>query len=574
LSEHVAEVYQRIPLGAITPSPYQYRKSFGALDELAASIKTRGVLQPIRVRSREPNAFELVVGERRWRASKLAGMDDIPAMVVVLTDDQVIEEQLLENLQRADVHPLEEGEHYQQLLTKHGYTLEQLIEKTKRSRSYLYSRMKLTALAPACKKALQDGRLVPAIAELLGRIADHKLQERACKEVLGEGGWESYDAAGAQPETLMASDGSAKEVMQPLSYRAAAQLLRRRYTLRLELAKFNPHDVDLTPAGACTSCAHRSGNQPELPGVGGSKDDLCVNPPCFEAKTKASWERQAKIARDSGLTVIEGKAAKELFDHNDAVSPSSPYVDPKAELPPNLAKPGSKATWAKLLGKLLPQVPFVVVQDPSGAARELLDRDAATKLLREVGKVERTSSPTPPSSQKKPAPGKSPGGGAGEAAAPRPGKTIGQHIDDQELAEAALEIVLELVANSAADDPGRKELAWWRWIARQVIALHSGGTADLVGQRRGVRTFEALTEEVEKARTAGAIRALIIEIFMCADGASVHVDGISDREAKERFEEGLRLFGGPSWEKALTAAKTIADGQKADAKPTKKGGAR
>lgn len=563
----MTETYQRIQLTAITPSPYQPRKTFSdqMLNELAATIQSRGVLSPIRVRPRphgSPGMFELVFGECRWRASELAGEADIPALVVDLTDDQVIEEILIENLKRTDVPPLEEGEHYHSLLHQHGYTMETLIAKTGKSRTYLYSRMKLAQLAPGAKEALTDGRLTVAVAELIGRIGDAQLQEAACKEVLGLGTWPAYEEAGVKFESIAVEDDhDAGSVRQPLSFRAAAQLLRRRYTLHLSFAKFNPGEAALTSAGACTSCQHRSGNQPELPGVGTiTAADLCLRPPCFEAKTNAAWERAATIARDSGLTVIEGEAAEELFDASDHLFASAPYVDPRAELPQNLAKPGLRATWGKLLGKKLSEIPFVVVRDPSGGAVELLDRDAATKMLRDMGKVERVAAPSSPKKQPAAAAPHAAAASskvAGSGATPNT-KGVDKALERQRYAEAALELVLGQVADNAAEDPGRKELAVWRWIAQQVIVTNNSGDADLVGKRHGLRNFDALIGEVEKARTVGAIRALIVEIFMCIDGVSVHTGFAADHDAELRFNDGLRLFGA-NWDKALIAAKAIAN---------------
>lgn len=538
----MTEDYQRIELGAIRPSPYQPRKTFpeAELAELAASIKTRGVLQPVRVRpdpGGKPAVYELVFGERRWRASKLAGVEDIPALIVDLTDDQVIEEQLIENLKRSDVQPLEEGEHYQRLLHQHGYTIETLVTKTGRSRSYLYSRMKLTSLTPTVRKALGEGKLVVAIAELLGRIADPKLQERACKEVLGRGDSSldlDYDV-GVQYETIDAGgsgSGSGQEI-QPLSVRAAAQLLRRRYMLRLELAKFNPHDAGLTKIGACTACPHRSSNQPELPGVNGKADDLCTNPPCFEEKTKAAWEKTAKIARDSGMGVVAGKAAAELFDARDELLPTAAYVDPKAELPANLARPGAKATWGKLLGKQLADVPLVVVQDPTGAPRELLDRDAAVKILRDLGKIEKASSSKP----------SKPKSGAGTSGP-------NEREDERKLEEDAMRIALGSVAEAAAKDPGKKELAWWRWMVRCLISVVNYGDADLVSERRGLSNFDDLAAAVDKLKTSGEVRGVLVEILICVESNNYGA------EQKARFAEGLKLFG-VDWDKALAAAKAI-----------------
>src|ERR1051325_5469934 len=121
-----------LELAAITASPFNHRKKFTGIDELALSIKTQGLISPITVRPQRnrPGFHELVVGERRWRAAKKAGVLTIAAIVRELTDKQVLEIQLIENVQRVDVHPLEEADGYEELLEKHGYDVDGIAAKT------------------------------------------------------------------------------------------------------------------------------------------------------------------------------------------------------------------------------------------------------------------------------------------------------------------------------------------------------------------------------------------------------------------------------------------------------------
>jgi ParB/RepB/Spo0J family partition protein len=139
-----------IPLDRIEANPEQPRLSFDeqTLDELAASIREHGVLQPILVRPLGNNRFQLVAGERRWRASATAGLDTIPALVEDLDDDTALEISIIENLQREDLSPLDEAAMYDRMIREHGYSIRKLAEKLGKDKGYLENRLRL-ADAPA-----------------------------------------------------------------------------------------------------------------------------------------------------------------------------------------------------------------------------------------------------------------------------------------------------------------------------------------------------------------------------------------------------------------------------------------
>jgi ParB/RepB/Spo0J family partition protein len=207
--------FANLALASITPSLTNPRKTFNPdkLTELANSIKATGMHQPILVRpltgSRVADTdravqFELVCGERRLRASQQAGLDTVPAMVRVLTDDQVLEIQLVENLQRDDLTAIEEAEGYDALMQHASITADQVGEKIGKSRSYVYGRLKLLDLCTEARVSLRDRTIDASRALLVARIPDHKLQIKAMKEIVTRGQW----VAGHQ---------------EPMSYRAAAE---------------------------------------------------------------------------------------------------------------------------------------------------------------------------------------------------------------------------------------------------------------------------------------------------------------------------------------------------------------
>lgn len=266
-----------------------------ALQELAANIKEVGIVQPILIRpvvptETAPERFEIVAGERRWRATKIAGLTLIPAMIRNLSDRQAAEIQILENIQREDPHPLEEAEGYERLMMNHGYNADQLAEKIKKSRSYIYGRLKLCALALDVREEFLNGAIPASTALLLARIPVPALQTRALSEITKPMGFPA----------------------EPMSYRRAQQHIQNNYTLDLTTANFEMDDAKLLAvAGSCIKCPKRSGNQPLL-----FEDiksaDVCTDPSCFSEKRAAQYAKVIFIANKTGIPVLEGGEAREV----------------------------------------------------------------------------------------------------------------------------------------------------------------------------------------------------------------------------------------------------------------------
>lgn len=290
--------YQYAAVDTIHPSPTNPRKSFPAeeMAEMIDSVTRHGVLQPVLVRP-WPTAYahggataplyELVAGERRYRAAKGAGLEGIPAMVRNLSDHEVLEIQIIENLQRKGLHPIEEAEGYALMIQEHGYTADQLAEKIGKSRAYIYGRMKLTALSIPARLAFRDGKLTASTALLIARIPGETLQVKA------------LDAITAGYEGI-------------LSYRAAAEVIQEEFCLYLNDASFPQENLLLVPAaGPCSTCPKRSGSNPEL-FADIERADVCTDPDCYQQKSKAWLAYQRKQAEDEGKTVISGEAAKKI----------------------------------------------------------------------------------------------------------------------------------------------------------------------------------------------------------------------------------------------------------------------
>ncbi|GAA5048461.1 ParB family chromosome partitioning protein [Thermocatellispora tengchongensis] len=181
--------FQEIPVDAITPNPRQPREIFDqeALRELADSIKEVGLLQPIVVRVAGPKQFELIMGERRWRASKMAGLSEIPAIVRNTQDNEMLRDALIENLQREQLNPLEEAAAYQQLLDDFGATHEQLAQRIGRSRPHISNTLRLLKLPPEVQKRVAAGLISAGHAKALLSLDNPAAQEQLAKRIVAEG---------------------------------------------------------------------------------------------------------------------------------------------------------------------------------------------------------------------------------------------------------------------------------------------------------------------------------------------------------------------------------------------------
>jgi ParB/RepB/Spo0J family partition protein len=357
-----------VPRSSIMPSPTNPRKTFpqGPLQELADSIRAQGIVQPIVVRRRpkvelhEPTLiqpkwevlvkypdgtfdhhyhdeewdaraeyndrtangaeFEIIAGERRFRAAELAELKEVPVIVKNMTDQQVIEAQHVENLQREGVSPAEEAESYKKLIDSGIHTVESLAERLGVKRSTLYLRLKLTKLSPKVREAVDLGRLPYTVAELIGRIPGEKLQEQALKKVL-------------TGEYVPASNGQHHQVS--VSFRKAKELLEGQFVVDLKAAPFDTLAVyqgkikgrqpigdlpgDLTAVGPCDTCPRRSGNcKDEFPDV--ENPNVCTDPDCYAAKRVAHEYELKSKAETEGVRVLTGKEAQQCFSYNGQVN--------------------------------------------------------------------------------------------------------------------------------------------------------------------------------------------------------------------------------------------------------------
>lgn len=174
-----------IPIDRIDPNPEQPRLAFGeeALQELSLSIREHGVLQPILVRPFEGNRYQLIAGERRWRASKLAGLETIPALVEEIDDDTALEISIIENLQREDLSPLDEAAMYDRMIHEHGYSVRKLAQKLGKDKGYLENRLRLADAPEEVRQLVSVRKDTLSHAYELLKVEDPKKRRKLAEQV-------------------------------------------------------------------------------------------------------------------------------------------------------------------------------------------------------------------------------------------------------------------------------------------------------------------------------------------------------------------------------------------------------
>lgn len=374
-------------IDGIRPSPSNPRKVFKDIDVLAENIKARGIEVPLKVRpiAADENIsahFEIVFGERRWRAARKAGLTEVPALVKEMTDAEALELMLVELAQTSDVHPIEEAEAYRELHERHGMSVEEIALKVGKSKRTVYERLQLAGKATQLvKDASLKGDLEPSIAILVSRgPAQH--QEAALKEVLeGEHG------------------------VGKMTFDEAHDHLLGKYMLGLADAPWDLKDEQLVEtAGSCAKCPKRTGNQPELfPDV--DTKDTCTDPDCFADKKKAFVKLTIEKAQLDGKPVMTtAKEAKKAlkggeyveldkYDHRLGQTPRQALGKKKVETtlapaPEGVQELLRREDLEKLLPKAAPEKDWQAAEKERAAKVEQKEKTGLAMIQQVVGKVE------------------------------------------------------------------------------------------------------------------------------------------------------------------------------------------
>lgn len=365
--EKIAQLARMIALDELHPSPTNPRSRMKESDlkELADSIAQFGVLQPVLVRplSIDESSFEIVAGHRRVQAARMAGLEMILATVRELNDEQALEIQLIENIQRKDVHPLDEAYSFMNLTKITGWGVPEICAKVSKSKSYVYQRMALLDLCDEAKEAFYSDQLETSVALLIARIPK-VLQKRALKTILN--GF----------------------MGKPMAYQSAKDIVERQFMLTLSTAPFDTNNADLTAAGSCSACPKRTGANRDLFGDI-EADDKCTDPTCFDDKRAAHSLalRERAIARK--IDVIEGERAIEIMptglyslDRRYVGLDEDGFVDEE----------GNSKTYREMLGEKAPVTAIITDNTSAGKGRfiEIADRTAMAQALKKAGLYEQS----------------------------------------------------------------------------------------------------------------------------------------------------------------------------------------
>lgn len=377
-----------IDLEYLKPSKTNPRTNFDQtqLKELADNIAKYGFLQSLIVRpawcqgcrsheeiiAKRPaeanplQSYEIVDGERRFRAAKIAGIPQVPCDVREMTDILVVEAQLITFLQKQGLSPLEESKGFQQLLSlkdaegKPLHTAASIAESVGKKEDYVYERLKLSELPDAARQAMEKGKIGVKVAAVIARIPGKEMRAEAAKAILKG----DYDG-------------------EPLSHRDALEYVNEHCMQELKGAPFDTNDAELDPkAGACATCPHRTGNNRALFGDV-KRGDICTNPACFRSKCDLVWAKvSAEASEKPGVTVLPPAKHAELFisyGDRDELAYNSPYVDINAKPSESLLKQEVEQKKVPLWRDLIAGrgVPVVVARDGLNRVRELAKRELA-----------------------------------------------------------------------------------------------------------------------------------------------------------------------------------------------------
>ena len=237
----------RVPINAISPNPRQPRTVFDEekMAELITSIKEVGVLQPPVVRVVNDGRYELIMGERRWRAAKAAGLQEIPVIIRQTPDNELLREALLENIHRSELNALEEGAAYEQLLNDFNYTHDELAQKIGRSRPHITNTLRLLQLPPSVQRRVAAGVLSAGHARALLALGDSDAMERLANRIVTEGlsvrAVEEIISLGVKGGKKKSSGGKGKSVSPELAELAEelGDFLNTRVTIEKSTGKSN-----------------------------------------------------------------------------------------------------------------------------------------------------------------------------------------------------------------------------------------------------------------------------------------------------------------------------------------------
>lgn len=349
-----------------------------ALLASAATVKLYGILSPILVRPIPPERLqdtfedpatrhathEIIAGERRYVMARIAGLRKVPVLIKNADGATAATMQLVENIHRQNLNPLQEASGIQHLVESYGLTREGVADAIGKGRTHVFETLRLLNICPDAMAAIKAGTLNRSVALLVAQRPTPELQVEYLQKVLTGG-----------------PDGG------PMSHRAAKDLADRHYMTDLTKAPFDTKDADLVfVAGACNTCAKRTGANPELWDKAGT--DVCTDTACFKVKKDAHYEQLTKAAQAKGRKVITGREARELMPTENSTPVGYLLLDKPTH--------GSAEPVRQLLGQDVPAGKVVLIETPSGAMVEAIPQRAAGAALEAKGKADKPAKGSKP----------------------------------------------------------------------------------------------------------------------------------------------------------------------------------
>ncbi|HEU4619202.1 MAG TPA: ParB/RepB/Spo0J family partition protein [Gammaproteobacteria bacterium] len=513
-----------VPLDHITLGKnYRHRRPANwqqKLEELAASMKQNGQLEPVLGRPHpKSGGVELIFGERRYRAAKLAGLPELFVTVRDVPDEQVLELQLAENDDRDQPHPLDEAEAFAELV-KRGATPASIAAIRGRTERYVRERLELNKLHAKVLTALDEGRILLGHALLIARIPE-KLQPQALEDL--------------------------ERADEPLSLRLAGEHVQEHYMLKLVNAPFDRASAELVPnAGPCTTCPKRTGNQGEL-FADVKSPDVCTDPVCFRAKLDAQWKLEQKAAKAAGKTIIPAKDVQ--FSKWSARASST-----KWEALDDTRYVGSQSAKIRtLVGK---DAAVAIAQNPySGAIVEFVSKAAVDAAVRRQQSKKAAKNGSSSSAREKVSPSEK-------------ARREKQKLESQsrlEIAERTLEAIADGCSKLAAGDV----LAVLREAA--AIAVMSNGSWSQVLERRtdkGVSYTKApaALDGLLKGASLGTALGMLLEGLL---GASIDYPPADEERRIATICKLLKVDRKKIASDVVTKLKAKLEQEKAEAKAAK-----
>lgn len=360
------ETFKDLPIKSISESPTNPRKNFdeASLKELALDVGRRGILQPVLVRESPlfQGNYELIFGHRRFRAAQAAGLTMVPAMIRQLGDAEVLELQLVENVKRSDLHPLEAADGYRRLHETHGLPVAEVAKRVGKSTAAIYDALSVGRLGAEARKDWLAGDLSAGAARRLALIPAGKTQDDCLGEMRKS--WEGR-----------AMD-SAEE-----AWRIINKFMR-------ELAKA-PFDTQAlvagVPAVACMNCEKRSGAQPQLFSDVKQKD-VCLDVACYETKVAAWWKQRTEASKVGGgpRCLSREEARKICSAHSDGIQAGEGYVEAGASCGSDM----KNRTYKALLGKEAKGLETLVLHPVSGQVLTVYPAGQVAAAMKRAGKIQ------------------------------------------------------------------------------------------------------------------------------------------------------------------------------------------